>query len=188
MRFRLSTFPSVLCCSVVYDLPFGSGKQFANTGGFLNTLIGGWQLSGIYVVQSGTPGYPTAGADQSNTGIGNNRDRLNATGISPVLSNPTTGEWFNTAAFTLEPYGTFGNAGRNTIPNPGRNAANLTLLKNFRFHERATVQFRWEVYNAFNQPNWGNPGNVFGTNFGVISSIAGDTPMRQTQFGLKLLF
>jgi hypothetical protein len=189
-EYALSAFnvPQRFVLSVVYDLPFGPGKPFVNSGGILDKVVGGWELSGIYLVQSGTPGYPTAGVDQSNTGIGNSRDRLNATGVSPSLNNPTTEEWFNTAAFTLEPYGTFGNAGRNTIPNPGRNAANLTMLKNFRIRERATLQVRWEVYNAFNHPNWGNPGNIWGTNFGVISSIAGDTPMRQMQFGLKLLF
>ncbi len=189
-EYALSAFnvPQRFVFSAVYDLPFGSGKAFVNRKGVLNQVIGGWQLSGIYTVQDGTPGYPTAGADQSNTGIGNSRDRLNATGISPVLSSPTTEEWFNTAAFSIEPYGTFGNAGRNTIPNPGRDAVNLTLLKNFRFAERAALQFRWEVYNAFNHPNWGNPGNIYGTSFGVVSSIAGDTPIRQMQFGLKLLF
>ena len=189
-EYALSAFnvPQRFVLSVVYDLPFGSGRQFVNRKGVVNQVIGGWQLSGIYNLQDGTPGYPTAGADRSNTGVGNNRDRLNTTGISPVLSNPTTQEWFNTAAFSLQSFGTFGDAGRNTIPNPGRNALNLTLLKNFHFTERAALQVRWEVYNAFNHPNWGNPGNVFGAGFGVISSIAGDTPMRQMQFGLKFLF
>ena len=189
-EYALSGFnvPQRLVISTVYDLPFGSGRTFLNRGGITNAVLGGWQLSGIYVVQSGTPGYPTPGADRSNTGIGNGRDRLNATGISPILSNRTTNQWFNTAAFALEPFGTFGNAGRNTIPNPGRNAANLTLMKNFRIYERSSLQFRWEVYNAFNHPNWGNPGNTWGPNFGVITSTAGEVPMRQMQFGLKLLF
>jgi hypothetical protein len=69
-----------------------------------------------------------------------------------------------------------------------RNAANLTLMKNFRLYERSSLQFRWEVCNAFNHPNWGNPGNTWATNFGVIGSTAADVPMRQMQFGLKLLF
>ncbi|MDQ2774313.1 MAG: hypothetical protein M3Y57_05200 [Acidobacteriota bacterium] len=57
------------------------------------------------------------------------------------MSNPARNEWFNTAAFSLEPCGTFGNAGRNTIPSPGRNSANITLLKNFRFLESRSLQF-----------------------------------------------
>jgi hypothetical protein len=178
--------------SALYQLPFGSGKTFMNRGGILNELVGGWQIGSIYTLQTGLPGYPTPGPDQSNTGVGNSRDRLNATGISQEVSNPGVAEWFNVAAFSLEPFGTFGNAGRNTVIMPGRNDWDFSAIKDFRVTERQSVQFRFEGFNFANHPNWGNPGLTWGqnvrpaSNFGVISSTA--IAMRELQFGLKYLF
>ena len=184
--------PQRLVLSSLYELPFGTGRMFMNGGGILNEVLGGWQAGFIYTLQSGLPGYPTPGNDQSNTGIGNGADRLNATGISPNLSNPTPSNWFNVNAFSLEPFGTFGNAGRNTIPQPKRNDLDMSALKNFRITERQYLQVRVEAFNALNHPNWGNPGNTWGSSikpagsFGVISSTA--IAMRQMQFALKYVF
>lgn len=178
--------------SALYQLPVGSGKAFLNRGGILNELLGGWQIGSIYTVQTGLPGYPTPGPDQSNTGVGNSRDRLNATGLSQSIPNPSPADWFNVNAFALEPFGTFGNAGRNTVIMPGRNEWDFSALKNFRIAERHALQFRFEGFNFANHPNWGNPGLGWGQNvrpsssFGVISSTA--VAMRQLQFALKYVF
>ena len=184
--------PQRLVISTLYELPFGAGRQFMNRGGILNEALGGWQIGSIYTIQSGLPGYPTPGNDQSNTGIGNGADRLNATGISPNLANPTPSLWFNPAAFSLEPFGTFGNAGRNTIPNPKHNDWDFSALKDFRIREGSALQFRFEAFNFLNHPNWGNPGNTWGSSvkpaatFGVINSTS--IAMRQLQFALKYVF
>lgn len=178
--------------SALYELPFGSGKAFLNRSGIVNEIVGGWQIGSIYTLQTGLPAYPTPGPDQSNTSVGNSRDRLNATGISQSLDNPTVNAWFNVNAFALEPFGTFGNAGRNTIIMPGRNAWDFSALKNFRITETHALQFRFEGFNFANHPNWGNAGTAWGQNarpsstFGVISSTA--LAMRQLQFGLKYMF
>jgi hypothetical protein len=178
--------------SVLYDLPFGSGKMFLDRGGVVNELLGGWQLGSIYTIQSGLPGYPSPGPDQSNTGNGNGRDRLNATGQSVNLSNPTPSEWFNVAAFSLEPFGTFGNAGRNVIPLPKRNDWDFSLIKQFRIVERSNLQLRIDAFNFLNHPNWGNPGTSYGQNvkpqgtFGTVTSTS--ISMRQLQVSLKLNF
>ncbi len=178
--------------SALYELPVGSGKAFLNHGGVLNELLGGWQIGSIYTVQTGLPGYPTPGPDQSNTGVGNSRDRLNATGISQSIADPSPNAWINVNAFALEPFGTFGNAGRNTVIMPGRNEWDFSALKNFRVTERQALQFRFEGFNFANHPNWGNPNLAWGqnvkpaSNFGVISSTA--VAMRQLQFGLKYVF
>jgi hypothetical protein len=66
--------------------------------------------------ESGFPINPTDGVNRANTNIG--VDRPNAAGVSQSFSNPTTAEWFDTAAFTLQPLYTFGNAGRNTVIGP----------------------------------------------------------------------
>ncbi len=184
--------PQRLVVSALYELPFGKGRQFMNRGGILDEVAGGWQIGSIYTLQSGLPSYPTPGNDQSNTGVGNGADRLNATGISPSLSSPTTAAWFNTAAFSLEPFGTFGNAGRNTIIGPKRNDWDFSAVKNFRVTEGSHLQFRFEAFNFLNHPNWGNPGNTWGSSvkpsatFGVISSTS--IAMRQLQVALKYNF
>ncbi len=178
--------------SVLYDLPFGSGRTFLNRKGIVNEVLGGWQLGSIYTIQSGLPGYPTPGPDQSNTGNGNGRDRLNATGQSVNLSNPTPNDWFNVAAFSLEPFGTFGSAGRNVIPYPKRNDWDFSLIKQFRIVERSNLQVRVDAFNFLNHPNWGNPGNNWGQNvkpqgtFGEVTSTS--IAMRQLQVSLKLNF
>ncbi|MFL6464249.1 MAG: carboxypeptidase regulatory-like domain-containing protein, partial [Bryobacteraceae bacterium] len=139
--------------SALYELPFGSGKTFLNRGGVLNEFLGGWQIGSIYTLQTGLPGYPTPGPDQSNTGIGNSRDRLNATGLSQTLNNPSPAAWFNVNAFSLEPFGTFGNAGRNTVIGPHGFSWDFSTHKDFRMpKEGHTLQFRMEAFNFLNHP------------------------------------
>jgi len=67
----------------------------------------------------------------------------------------------------------------------------MSFFKNFSFGERVRLQFRWEFFNIFNHPNFGNPNSTFipgSTNFGTITSLGLGASMRQTQFGLKLMF
>ena len=80
-------------------------------------VVGGWQLGSIVTWRSGFPVNPTAGVNRANTNIAN--DRPDATGQSISLATPTTDQWFNTAAFALQPIYNFGNAGRNTVLGPG---------------------------------------------------------------------
>jgi Carboxypeptidase regulatory-like domain len=173
--------------SVLYELPIGKGRRFLNRGGIADAALGGWQLGSIVMLQSGFPYTVTSGKDQSNTGAG--FDRPNATGLNPVLPRDerTTDRWFNTDAFRLQPFGTFGNVGRNTLISPGMFQWDFSVHKEFRFLERQAVQFRFEAFNFSNHPNWGNPGaNLSMSNFGKISSTR--TNMRELQFALKYMF
>src|SRR5262249_10296677 len=125
--------------------------------------------------------------DQSNTGAG--FDRPNATGQDPVLpaDQRNTDRWFNTDAFKLQPFGTFGNVGRNTLISPGLIQWDFSVHKEFRIEERHAVQFWFEAFNLPNHPNWANPGaNLSMSNFGKISSTR--TNMRELQFALKYMF
>ncbi|MBV9223040.1 MAG: TonB-dependent receptor, partial [Acidobacteriaceae bacterium] len=116
--------------SAVYDLPIGKSRTVNVNNGFLNAVVGGWQVGGIWTVQSGLPQTITIGGkDQSVTG--NGYDRPNATGISPYLDNPTPSHWYNPAAFVLQPIGTFGNVGRNTAIGPGTFALDFDAHKAF---------------------------------------------------------
>ncbi|MEJ7607288.1 MAG: hypothetical protein WKF37_13735 [Bryobacteraceae bacterium] len=95
--------------------------------------------------------------------------------------------FFNTQAFSLQPFGTYGNVGRNTVIGPGIIGFDVSTLKDFAVHERLRMQFRFEAFNAPNHPNWGLPdGTVSSPNFGKICSTR--TDMRDLQFGLKLLW
>jgi hypothetical protein len=142
--------------SVLYDLPIGKGRRFMNQGGIPDAVLGGWQLGSIFTLQSGFPYTVTTGKDQSNTGAG--FDRPNTTGQQALLDrgerNPAS--WFNTGAFVIEPFGTFGNVGRNTIITPGAIQLDFSAHKDFRVSENHTVQFRFEAFNLPNHPNWGN--------------------------------
>ena len=105
----------------------------------------GWQSFGILQFQTGQPFTVSllADDDNSNTGIDSlgfgANDRPNVVG-NPRLSNPTAAEWFNTAAFAIPPYGTFGNSGRNTVEGPGMATVDLSLVKNAVIREHTTLQ------------------------------------------------
>jgi hypothetical protein len=173
--------------SVLYDLPIGRGRPVNIDSRLLNAIVGGWQVGGILTSQTGFPITATIGGlDQSKVGGG--FDRPNATGLSPYVSNPSTSRYYDLAAFSVAPEGTFGNVGRNTLTGPGLFTFDASLLKNFVFHEGKYVQFRWEAFNAVNHPNWANPNTNANdkTNFGTISGTRNN--MRQMQLALKLVF
>jgi hypothetical protein len=139
-------------------------------------------------VASGRPVYVTTGRDASLTGVG--FDRPNLVG-NPERShtdrNDVNQAFFNTAAFVENAPGKYGTSGRNLFSGPAASSTNLALTKSFRISERLeAVQFRSEVFNAFNQVNFGAPeARLNNRNFGRIQS-AGDP--RITQFALRYQF
>jgi hypothetical protein len=173
--------------STLYDLPLGKGRPVEISNPVLNHIVGGWQAGAIITAQTGFPiTVGIGGLDQSKTGGG--FDRPNATGISPYLSNPDTTHFYNIAAFSVAPEGTFGNVGRNTLIGPGIFAFDASLLKNFHFNEKHYLQFRWEAFNALNHPNWATP-NVNVNSPASFGNITGTrTNMRQMQLALKYVF
>lgn len=174
--------------AATYELPVGRGRRFLDHGGVLDAVLGGWQVSSILTIQSGFPLTIMVGRDQANTGGGFDRPNI----VPGQKVNLDRGErnaarWFNTAAFSLPPFGTFGSAGRNIVITPGLVQLDASLLKNFRFAEGKFLQFRFEAFNAPNHPNLGNPDRTFvSSGFGKISGTR--TNMRELQLGLKLVF
>ena len=176
--------------SFSYDLPFGPGHQFASSG-WQAAVFGDWQTAGIVSVQSGQP-FTVAllpELDQSNTGraslgFGSN-DRPNIVG-DPSTSNPTENGWFNTDAFELQPFGAFGNAGRNILEGPAFANVNLALVKHLPLADQTRLQLRLEAFNLFNRTNFGLPDNFFGSpTFGQILTAS---DARRLQLGVRLLF
>jgi Carboxypeptidase regulatory-like domain/TonB-dependent Receptor Plug Domain len=168
--------------SAVYELPFGSKRQFLASG-WVSNVVGGWQLNWIFSAQSGHPLTPYYTANISNTfGAA---DRPNVAG-DPNSGPKTANAWFNVAAFTAPAAGTFGNAGRNIIRAPGLEDLDITLARDFRVKERVSMKFRVEFFNALNHTNFAYPsGTVDGGAFGTISTASDP---RQLQFALRIAF
>jgi len=184
--------------SAVYSLPFGKGKTFGSQWNrFTDAVLGGWSVGPIVTVDTGTPLNVTVQGDPSNTGqqsnTGNN-DRPNVVG-NWHLSDPTTQEWFNTAAFTPNAKYTFGDAGRNVLRGPGLFNLDLAAHKSFRITERITAQLRLESFNITNTPALAAPpagSTTSGLNVVVGSPTFGQIttagPPRDNQVGLKIIF
>jgi hypothetical protein len=181
--------------SVVYELPIGKGKAFGVNNGALNAVAGGWQLSTIYTAQSGRPLNPI-GWNAAGQVVVPESNRLNATGVSPYLSEDkrTLERWFNTAAFAPAAPGTFGTSGRNSVIGPSNWNVDFSAIKSFQIREGHSLQFRYETFNTLNHPQWGNPNMgawnantaAAPANFARITSTS--TNMRQMQFALKYIF
>jgi len=174
--------------SYVYELPFGPGKRFAgSTHGALGQVIGGWQFNGITTLNSGSP--LTATSDIGNGGDNGAGNKADATGLPANLprGQRTEARWFNTAAFADLPYTRFGNAGFGTITGPGLWNFDLSFFKNLKFTESKYLQFRWEMFNALNHVNLGNPATdvTDQVHFGTINSAAS---ARIMQAALKFYF
>ena len=178
-----------LVASYVYELPVGRGRRWlTNANRALDAIAGGWQLNGIWTAQTGLPFTIQSPTDTSNTGTGNIRP--NSTGIPGNLPSGqrSISNWLNPAAFVLPVGYAFGNVGRNTARSPGLDNWDMSAFKDFKLTERPLiVQFRAELFNGLNHPNFGLPGRTFATaTFGVISTTV--TSNRDVQFALKFIF
>jgi len=176
--------------SYIWQLPVGQGMRFLDRGGVVNTILGGWELSGITSYQSGFPFTVESGSDYSNTGSSNARPDRTCTGNGQHTIN----NWFDKSCFTTSALsaaldaGTprFGNAGRNILTGPAFHNWDLALLKHFQVTERVKLEFRAETYNTFNFVAFGAPNSVVGNpNEG---KLGGAGQPRDIQFGLKLSF
>lgn len=178
--------------AVVYDLPVGRGRLWAPNNGFVNAAIGGWQLSTIATLQSGDPLTVTTGFDNSGTAIGGfAEDRPNLVPGQSVWASPrTTTHWWNPAAFQDAAPGVFGDESRNALSGPGLVNFDAAIHKNFHmpYNENHQLQIRFEAFNAFNHPNWGDPFGNFNVKsiFGEVLSTR--TSMRELQFSAKYVF
>jgi hypothetical protein len=157
-----------------------------------NTALGGWTLTGITTIQSGSPLTFFAGQDVALDGTngGSYAQHAEETGQPIGISHPSraaeVAQFFNTAAFALPATATYGNAGRGILSGPAFSNTDFSAIKDFTFHERYRVQFRSEFFNVFNQVNFNNPTtSVASGSFGRIRSA---DSARVIQFALKLLW
>ena len=198
--------------NVLYEFPFG--KHLKGVG---KQLLDGWQIGGIGTFVSGNPFTVENSANRSqDQATGSNfSDRPNL--VTGMSNNPTSGvsagctfgtgsiaagtpvgtptHWFDPCAFVPQVLGTFGNLGRNTLIGPGRSTIDFLVNKHFRLSEKRELQFRTEIFNALNHPNFEAPNSanrrIFDGSGNLVASgqlTNTTTTSRQIQFGLKLIF
>jgi hypothetical protein len=160
-----------------YELPFGKGKRLVHNN-FASAIVGGWELSSVLGIQTGTPLF----FDANPTG-------LNAPGTTqmPNLVKPfvklkgigTTTHWFDTSSFAvpgLLPSGApaQGNLGKDVYSGPGQAQFNATISRVFKVWEGLSLKLRMDAINAFNHPVFANPSvDMTSPNFGQVTGLTG---------------
>jgi hypothetical protein len=176
--------PNVTTFSGIYDLPAGRGHRLAATG-FSNAVIGGWTLNSIVSLQSGMPVTVTQ-ATNNNAFAGFALQRPNLVGVpnlEPGLRTPA--RFINTAAFATAPQFAIGTASRNPARGPAYRDLDFALAKHARLAGETDVEFRAEVFDILNTPEFAQPNGSFGSAaFGSITSTVTDP--RVVQFAIRI--
>jgi len=183
--------------SMVYQLPFGKGKQFGNNwSGPANAILGNWEFDLIEHAISGFPLFIVSSAGGGNSGVGFSNNGNNWVRPDRVcngaMTNWTVNQFFNTNCFVDPIAGELGNSNRAPLFGPGLVNTDFSAVKNFplSFREGMSLQFRAEAFNIWNHPQFLAPG-------GGVVDIDGFSPARITatvnnprliQFALKLRF
>ena len=184
--------------NAVYDLP-----SLQKWGPVARQVLGGWQLNTIVSFVGGTPIDVQSGANTAGVRTGTAQRPNVVPGVPIYLNNGDKRAFLNPAAFALPDVGQFGNLGRGAIRGPTTKNVDLSVNKNWRFRERYGVQFRAEMFNAFNHVNFGsnevtqglsfqqnkndaNFGHATNSDFGKIN--APYRGPREIQFGFKFTF
>jgi hypothetical protein len=174
-----------------YELPFGKGKAHL-ADGFVGKIFEGWQVSGLTTLSTGLPFDIFGNQDNQHTGVS---DRLTLTGSTALPSGTDkTHTGPPLSAFSLTPFDSVSNLGRNRFYGPGFVTFDAVVEKTTAVTERMKLVFRTEGYNIFNHVAFGQPGNAYANKgtFGISTTATGradgTTGARQLQVALKLLF
>jgi hypothetical protein len=180
--------PSRWTTAVNYELPFGTGKKFLSRNKWLDIAVGGWAVNFQTTMQTG---FPLAiSQSNQNSALGTSVQRPNATGVSVSTDGSVEqrlNNYINSAAFSIAPQFTYGNVSRTiTLRGPGMANTDFSMFKSYQM-EHFMAQFRAEVFNLTNTPQFYGPGTTFGSStFGKITSQA-NFP-RVFQLGVRLAF
>jgi hypothetical protein len=178
--------------AIIYNVPkLHSGPNWA---------VDGWQLNSAMTFRGGLPFNIATSSDLTGTGEGYQRPNLIGdprAGVSHAIVNSAV-QFLNPAAFATPAAGTFGNLRRNQFFGPGFGDVDLSVFKNTKITEKATLQLRAEMFNLYNRNNYSQPGGSFGSSsFGKSTDTTGDAngspgigpgePFN-TQLAVKILF
>jgi len=181
-------FPHVFINNFVWELPKLNGWNALARG-----ILGNWQLSGIWRMQSGPPFGVRPGSGNNNSLLQTGGDRADyVPGQAITVKEGDKKDWlnryFNTSAFKQNAPGTIGNTPRALFHAPRIHSWDAGISKNWPFKDRYRFQFRWELFNAFNTPSFAAPNNsVSSSQFGRILAT-GSVPPRVMQGALKFHF
>jgi hypothetical protein len=186
-----------------YDIKLPFDRLFHADSGWANRLAGGWSISGVTSFATGLPVNLSERDDNSLTGTQNTEAPIDVPEVSAgtilANTNPRSGQaYFNVGLFSAEPLGQIGNAPRRFFHGPGLNNWDLALLKDTKFTESKSLEFRFEAFNAFNHTQFTNPDGNFSDGIPVFQSgqnvggtfglVSGTQSARILQVALKFLF
>jgi hypothetical protein len=165
----------------LWELPLYRSKRRLS-----GKLLGGWQVNGTLVVETGLPFYPSQALAPVDDGCPRCTRRPDRIGDGRLdASQRSVGRWFDTSAF-VSARGHYGNSGRNILVAPGLFNVDFAVFKTFAITESKRIQFRWENYNFTNTPPLNPPvSEVSAGNFGTITSAGLG---REMQFALRFEF
>jgi hypothetical protein len=189
----------------VWELPFGKSRKWANGGGALSAIAGGWQVNNVLSMMSGTPfSVVASGASLDLPGSAQRADQVKAS-VEKLGGTGRTQAFFDPLAFAPVTQARFGNAGFFSMRGPGLVNWDFSLFRQFNLTERFKLQFRAESFNFSNTPHFANPGNNVSNRIlnpdGSVRSLNGFSEVtstislgregfdeRQFRFGLRLSF
>ena len=190
----------------VYSVPFGKGMKYgASLNRATDLILGGWNVNFFENAHSGFP--VTVFAASANTGGRTPRGNVRANAYKPFdIASQSVDQFFGpvsvsgasvfcaagvnngTCAFGVPAVGQLGNAGVGTLRAPSFFNFDLSIGKKFYIREKQNLDFRLEMFNAFNHVSWGAPGRDI-TNAGAFGQITGQVQNpRNIQMGLKYYF
>ncbi|HUK15107.1 MAG TPA: TonB-dependent receptor [Bryobacteraceae bacterium] len=182
--------------TVVYQLPFGKGRQYASSlNPVADAVVGGWEITSINTAHTGTPLDVTYSATGNNIVSSLSNDYRGQPFLRPNVSGSAVSQsrsamlntFFAGYTFTTPPANApYGDVGRNSFRAPNFDQWDFSADKDFRIKEKARLQFRAEFFNVLNHTNFGIPNTQ--TTSAAFGTIRSTYPSRQGQFALKLLF
>lgn len=190
-------YRNVVVVNFAYDVPF-----FQSARGLMRSVLGGWQVSGITQFQSGGPFTVQTGDDFAGVGGGSgsqiwningdpylpksDRQFANSTAEANYFFRPRNAD--GSLIFIAPATGTFTTQNnRNYLYNPGYQNWNASMKKSFRILERQSLQFRAELFNWINHPNWGGAGTS-PTNLATFGKVLSKNSERNMQLSLRYSF
>jgi hypothetical protein len=183
--YSTGDIPNVFVSSGTWDLPFGDSRAH-HLDGWLGALVNDWSMTGIVTLQSGMP-FAVTQVTNFNAFAGFTVQRPNLTDNPNLPADQrTTAQWFNTAAFTVAPQFTLGDATRNPVRGPNYRNVDLAILRRVPLPAGQALEIRIEVFNLLNNVQFGQPAGTLGAaNFGSINTAFDP---RVIQLALKFHF
>jgi len=171
----------------LFELPFGHDRRWLRNNSPWRAIFGEWMWSGSWTIASGLPFSPRVLGDFTDVNRGTNGTlRPDLTGLPITVSDPSIGQWFNPAAFTIPAAGQFGDARRNSIEGPGSRVFNMAFTRSFPIREAQVFEIRAQAANIFNTPQYSAIDTIVNSpTFGQVVAVG---PMRSFQLSARYRF